>query len=157
MEPTSIFTDGSCDSLTGTGAWAAIVLSDKEKRVLSGAVLQTTHQRMELTAAIEAINYLKSFPSNRGAVIYTDSQYLADLPGRRKKLTQSEFVTRAKRPVANADLVARLFGLLDTLAVKFVKVRAHGKASGGINYNREADKYVRKIVRQSVKNSGHLD
>jgi ribonuclease HI len=83
MKPIAIYTDGSCDPLTGTGAWAAIVVSDDEKQVRSGKARNTTAQRMELTAALQEIHHLKSLlPEWRRCDLY-DSQYLADLPAKK--------------------------------------------------------------------------
>jgi hypothetical protein len=69
----------------------------------------------------------------------------------------TDLMRRHKRPVANVDLLIHLFELPDTLAVESIKVPAHRKASCGIDYNREADKYIRKIAGQSGRNFRDLD
>jgi len=68
-----IFTDGSCDPNPGPGGWAAIILDGKEKKVLKGFSEESTNNRMELTAALEALG---SVDPSKPVKIYTDSQYL---------------------------------------------------------------------------------
>jgi len=68
-----IYTDGSCDPNPGPGGWAAIILDGKERKILKGHSEVSTNNRMELTAALEA---LKSVDPSKPVKIYTDSQYL---------------------------------------------------------------------------------
>ena len=68
-----IYTDGSCDPNPGPGGWAAIILDGKVKKILKGYSEESTNNRMELTAALEA---LKSIDPPKPVKIYTDSQYL---------------------------------------------------------------------------------
>ena len=69
----TIYTDGSCDVNPGPGGWAAILRSGEQEKVLSGAEAQSTNNRMELTAALLALQALKH-PSR--VRLYTDSEYL---------------------------------------------------------------------------------
>jgi ribonuclease HI len=69
----SIYTDGSCEGNPGRGGWAALLRSREHERVLSGGEAQSTNNRMELTAALKALEALKQ-PSR--VQLYTDSQYL---------------------------------------------------------------------------------
>ncbi len=150
----SIFTDGSCNPVGRIGGWAALLFIDGEKILLSGSQLETTHQRMELTAALKAIGHLQTLESaDQEICIYTDSQYLAGLPHRRSKLLLAGLTTKKNLILPNADLIHQLLGYLDTLSLTFIKVRSHEKFSGQENYNREVDKLSRKIVRDSVRNS----
>lgn len=149
----SVFTDGSCDQRAGIGGWAAIVLVDGGKVLLSGRAYETTHQRMELTAALEAIRYVSGVESaGRKVFVYTDSQYLADLPRRKNRLLGDGLKTKKNRSIANADLLLQLFQFLDSHLLQFVKVQAHQKENGLVNYNREVDKCSRKIVRDTIRN-----
>jgi ribonuclease HI len=152
----AVFTDGSCNPVFGTGGWAAILFVDGKKIVLSGSQSETTHQCMELTAAIKAIEHVETLsPVDPVISIYTDSQYLVNLPERKEKLLASGLATKKNLPVRNADLIHQLLGYLDTLPVRLIKVKAHEKSSGIRNCNREVDKLSRKIVRDSVRNSSH--
>lgn len=68
-----IYTDGGCDPNPGPGGWAALIIEGKDKREIYGAEHHSTNNRMELTAAIEA---LRSVEGNAKITLYTDSQYL---------------------------------------------------------------------------------
>ena len=150
----SIFTDGSCNPVCKIGGWAAILFIGGEKILLFGSQVETTHQRMELTAAVEAISHLQTLAcADQEICIYTDSQYLAGLPQRKSKLLLAGLTTKKNLLLPNADLIHQLLGYLDNLSLTFIKVKSHEKFSGHENYNREVDKLSRKIVRDSVRNS----
>lgn len=149
-----IYTDGACHPPSQTGAWSAILFdlpNKDEEVVLQGIVQNTTHQRMELRAAIEALRYAHNQVPLCAVALYTDSQYVADLPMRRSKLEQQGFITKKGKYIQNTDLVKVFFGLLDKLEVNIHKVKAHQKASELPNHNRKVDKLVRKILRQAIK------
>lgn len=73
MEEFVIYTDGGCDPNPGPGGWAALILHDGKRQEISGAEMHSTNNRMELTAAIEALRVL---PNPARVVLFTDSQYL---------------------------------------------------------------------------------
>ena len=143
-----IYTDGSYNYSQETGAWAAIIILDEEKKYLSGIQKNSTHNRMELLAVIEALSFLQnSLPNGRLVFVHTDSQYVAEIPRRKEKLEKQHFLTNKELPVQNADLLKMLIDQLDAFAVTFFKVRAHQKQGDIENLNREVDKLVRKLVR----------
>jgi ribonuclease HI len=72
-EHVTIYTDGGCDPNPGAGGWAAILMYKGTSKELSGGALRTTNNRMELTAAVEALKALRRPCS---AVVYTDSEYM---------------------------------------------------------------------------------
>ena len=97
-----IFTDGACSGNPGPGGWGAILRSGVHEREISGGELATTNNRMEITAAIRALETLKR-PSN--VTLHTDSRYLMDgatlwLP----RWMANGWKTADKKPVKNADL-----------------------------------------------------
>jgi len=97
-----IFTDGACTGNPGPGGWAAILRSGRHERELSGGERATTNNRMELTAAIRALQALKK-PSS--VAIHTDSRYVMD--GITKWLPRwkaNGWRTADKKPVKNEDL-----------------------------------------------------
>jgi len=148
----SVYTDGSCDPVSGIGGWAAIILEDGGNVLLSGKETDTNHHRMEITAALCALRHIQSTASgNRPIVLFTDSQYLANLPQRKDKLLAAGMRTRKGDILRNRDLLVQLFALLDTLMIAIVKVPSHEKAGNLWNYNREVDKLSRKIVREAVR------
>jgi len=97
-----IFTDGACRGNPGTGGWAALLRTGDKEREISGGEPHTTNNRMELRAAIEALNALK----RRCRVeIHTDSNYVRD--GITKWIhgwKRNGWRTADKKPVKNADL-----------------------------------------------------
>lgn len=147
----SIYTDGSCNTQFKIGGWAAIVLVDNEKKIISGSVFDTTHNRMELQAVIEAIEYvLKNLNKHTTIHIYTDSQYVFRIPERAKKLLSTNFITSKGKLLHNKDLIEKLIELIEKNNVQLTKVKAHQKGTEIPNYNRIVDKLSRKIVRENV-------
>jgi len=98
----TIYTDGSCLGNPGPGGWAAILISGRHRRELSGALAPTTNNQMELTAAIEALRALKE-PCQ--VTLWSDSEYLKNGITKWIKAWQANgWRTAAKAPVKNADL-----------------------------------------------------
>ena len=147
-----VYTDGSCNPAFALGGWAAILLIGKEKVVLSGQQKDTTHQRMELTAAIQALEYIiKINLHSEQIALYADSQYVVDIANRKEKLVAGGFTTRRQSAIRNDDLVRQLIQYSSQLTIEFFKVKAHLKKEIRENeFNAEADKLSRKIVRDSV-------
>ena len=147
-----LYTDGSCHTQYRIGTWVALVFIDKEKKVLSGTEIKTNHNRMELTAVIKGLEYLKMYnKSIKWIKIFTDSQYIMGLPSRKDKLASLDFTTKTGKKIQNADLVISLLENLKPFQVEWCKVRAHQKKKEVINYNIEADILCRKIMRDLVK------
>jgi len=147
-----IYTDGSCHPQWRLGAWAAIIIIDSNEFVLSGLAEDTTHQRMELTAVIEAVKHLKNLTPNYGKIhIHTDSQYVVSLRERLTKLRKGNFKTAKGKPIWNSDLIQSLQKLLENIDLHFIKVNAHQKRTEWRNLNREVDKLARKKLRDGVR------
>ena len=109
---------------------------------------------MEITAVIESLKFVeKQINSEILVNVYSDSQYITCIPKRIEKLRSNYFLTTRGKPVRNADLVEKLIHLIETINIEFIKVKAHQKKNELDNYNREADKISRKIVRNYVNNS----
>jgi ribonuclease HI len=145
----TIFTDGSCHTQSKTGGWASIIMIDSNKIVLQGTTLDTTHQRMELTAVLESLKYLERNGRIRHEIaIYSDSQYVVDLLKRKEGLLQSNYRTKKFKPVRNADLVKELVDFMNLSNIHFVKIRSHQKLSDPESrLNREVDVLSRKNMR----------
>lgn len=141
----SIYTDGSCKPNPGPGGWAAIVITaDKQERHLSGGESRTTNNRMELTAAIEA---LKSIGKPAAIQLYTDSQYLHRgitewLPNWIKRNWRS-----TSGQVANQDLWKELVALQDKHKIQWRWTKAHV----GTKYNEMADQLARQAMQKHKK------
>lgn len=152
QSPITIYTDGSCNPQHATGAWAALILINEQKIILSGYESPTTHQRMELLAAIKAFQYIKeNDPHTHPLLFYTDSEYVVNLRNRKNKLLATNFTTKKQLPIRNADLVRTLLEFMETTNTRFIKVTAHDKESIGHAGNREVDKLVRKMIRTRVQ------
>ncbi len=150
-ETIEIYTDGSCHTQLNIGAWAALLLIGDKKIMLSGKEICTTHNRMELTAVIKAIEYVqKNFNKTGALTIVSDSQYVVGLTARKEKLTRLYFATKKGNEIRNASLVKQLLDYTDSLTIQFIKIKAHQKKTDTINYNIEVDKLSRKIVREAV-------
>ena len=101
-----IYTDGACSGNPGPGGWGAILYCNDQKKEMCGGENNTTNNRMELMAAIEALEYLQN-PAE--VILYTDSIYLRD--GITKWINNwklNNWKTASKRPVKNSELWQRL-------------------------------------------------
>lgn len=117
------YVDGACSGNPGKGGWAAILVRGKNETVITGHDPDTTNNRMELMAAISALEMLRK---GEVAVINSDSKYVVEgltkwLPGWKKR----GWVTSTNTRVANRDLWIRLERLVEEHRVKFVWMRGH--------------------------------
>jgi len=138
-----IFVDGACLGNPGPGGYAAILRSGVHEKVITGRVRQTTNNRMELMAAIEALSALKRPSKVR---IYTDSRYLLDgitkwLP----KWQKNNFKTSSGKPVKNRDLWERLSELIHLHEVTWEWVEGHS----GHPENERCDRLAREEARRA--------
>lgn len=121
--PVSLHTDGSCLKNPGPGGWAAILQWNGNERELSGAVPDTTNNRMELQAAIEGLNALTR-PMH--VELYTDSKYVMDgITSWVPKWRLNGWKTATKKPVANQDLWQQLDEALSRHSVNWHWVKGH--------------------------------
>lgn len=124
MKQVSVYTDGACSGNPGPGGWAAILMYQEHKKELSGYMPETTNNRMEVFAAIQALDHLKQPCS---VIIHSDSAYLVNAIERGwiENWKKNGWKTAAKQPVENQDLWRLLLTLMDRHTVKFIKVRGH--------------------------------
>jgi len=147
-----IYTDGSCNTQLLTGAWVAIIFVGEEKKQLCGLEENTTHNRMELTAVIKAIEFLQDHHKNISRVIiYTDSQYVMNLPARKEKLVALDFSSKKGKELHNVDIIKRLLQLYELYTIETIKINDHQKTNAVNEYNIAADILSRKMVRQAIK------
>lgn len=148
----TVYTDGSCNPLHQIGSWAAILLIEDKKLVLTGTEPDTTHQRMELTAVLKALEYVEHNDLLTQPVqLYSDSQYVINLEKRGAKLESNSYLTKSGQPIRNVDLVKKIIGYLDNSVIEFIKVAAHQKNDESVNLNREVDKIARRIIREHLR------
>lgn len=144
MKPIEIHTDGACLGNPGPGGWAALLRMGRTERELSGGESQTTNNRMELMAAIMA---LEALTSTCRATLFTDSQYV------QKGLTEwlpnwlrRGWKTAAGEPVKNQDLWRRLQAAAALHSVEWRWVKGHA----GDPDNERVDKLARAAAAAMV-------
>lgn len=133
-----VFTDGACLGNPGPGGWGVLILDNGERRELNGGDAQTTNNRMELLAAIRA---LEEIDSDQKIVLYTDSQYVKNgitswICGWKK----NGWKTASKKPVKNRDLWEALDALMQDRDVEWRWIKAHN----GHPENERADDLARE-------------
>ena len=135
-----IYTDGSCIQNPGNGGWAAIMLINNEKKVISGYKKNTTNNQMELMAAIEA---LKKIPTGQEVQIYTDSKYVKmGITEWIKKWSQNNWKTSSKQKVKNLELWTKLNEISKKHKIKWFWVKGHA----GDPINEEADSLAKRAA-----------
>lgn len=118
-----IYTDGACKGNPGPGGWGAWLRSGEHEKELSGGEPLTTNQRMELTAAIEALTALTR-PSR--VVLYTDSRYvLGGITSWIQGWKRNGWKNSAKAPVKNADLWRALDAAAARHTIEWRWVKGH--------------------------------
>ena len=131
-----IYTDGACSGNPGRGGWAAIILDGEKIEKISGSKDNTTNNRMELTAVISALKYVK----DKNLEIYTDSKYTKD--GIEKWISnwkKNGWKTANKQDVKNKDLWSELDQLNSRKNVQWNWVKGHANNQ----YNNMADELAR--------------
>ncbi|HXR50781.1 MAG TPA: ribonuclease HI [Steroidobacteraceae bacterium] len=128
MKAVEIYTDGACRGNPGPGGWGALLIAGEARRELSGYEANTTNNRMELTAAIEALRALKR-PVE--VTLYTDSKYVCTgvqewLP----QWKQRGWKTAGRKPVKNVDLWEALDEARAPHQVRWQWVRGHDGNEG---------------------------
>ncbi|MBL7164242.1 MAG: ribonuclease HI [Anaerolineales bacterium] len=136
----TIYTDGACSGNPGPGGWAALLKYGVHEKELTGSAPETTSNRMEMTAALEAIQVLKQ-PCQ--VDFYTDSKYLRNgitqwLAGWKRK----GWKTSAKKPVKNQDLWKALDEAIQEHQITWHWVRGHA----GHRYNERVDRLARRAI-----------
>jgi len=135
-----IYTDGSCLTNPGNGGWAAIINKDDKIIKISGSEKDTTNNRMELLAPINA---LKDMSSKSQIEIYTDSQYVKlGITEWINKWINNNWKTSKKEDVKNKDLWIELYDLNKSLNIKWNWVKAHA----GNQMNEEVDLLAKKAA-----------
>ena len=129
MNKIIIYTDGGCRGNPGVGGWGVWLRYGEYEKKLSGAEKNTTNNRMELTAAIKALEAMKS--NNNEINLYTDSKYVMNgitqwIVAWKKK----NWKTAAKKPVKNADLWQKLDKLTQKHQVLWHWVKGHSGDKG---------------------------
>jgi len=138
-----VFTDGACSGNPGPGGYGVILLSGQHRKELKGGEFDTTNNRMELMAAIAALEALKR-PCD--VELHTDSQYLRlGITEWLKGWKRNGWRTSAKKPVKNEDLWRRLDAAAQRHHVDWRWVKGHA----GHDENERADELAREGLREA--------
>lgn len=146
MKKVVIYTDGACSGNPGKGGWCAILIYDNNgiqvRKSISGSKNDTTNNKMELTAVIEALNVLKEPVEVQ---LFTDSKYVME--GATKWLNgwvKNNWKTSNKKSVANQDLWEKLLPLLEKYRINWNWVKGHSDNE----FNNKCDEIARKLAKQ---------
>ena len=139
----TIYTDGACSGNPGPGGWGVVIFdSNNKQKNISGSVKNTTNNRMELSAAIKALENIKT---SSEITIYTDSIYVKNgITEWILKWKKNEWRNSNKKPVKNKDLWVKLDGLCKQNKIKWKWVKGHSNNK----YNNLAD----ELATQAIKN-----
>jgi ribonuclease HI len=140
-----VITDGACLGNPGPGGWAAILRYGEHKRELYGCARHTTNNRMELTAAIEALRKLRQACD---VEVVTDSQYVKNgitqwIQNWRKR----NWMTTDKKPVVNRDLWEELDSLVQSHTIRWTWTKGHASHTD----NNRADELATMAAREQCK------
>lgn len=128
-----IYTDGACRGNPGPGGWGVLLISGNRRKTMHGGSPETTNNRMELTAVIEALNALKG---KQQVVLHSDSKYVLDGISRWIDGWKNRgWKTAAKKPVKNQDLWQALDQARERHVINWKWVKGHAGDPG----NEEAD------------------
>ena len=124
MKEVEIYTDGACSGNPGAGGWACILSYNGIEKEMSGGEVETTNNRMELTAIIKGLSALKEKCKVK---LYSDSQYSVSpfIDGYIYSWITSGWRLADKKPVKNQDLWQELVKLTNEHEVEFIKVKGH--------------------------------
>ena len=140
MKKIDIYTDGACRGNPGPGGWGALLIYKDADKTIYGGEKNTTNNRMEMTAIIEALKIVKM---DCEITLYTDSKYVMDgitkwLPNWKKK----GWITSNKKPVKNKDLWQILEECISKQNIEWQWVKGHA----GIPGNEKADELANQGI-----------
>ena len=145
MKQVEIYTDGACSGNPGPGGWGAVLMYGEHKTEISGFEKSTTNNKMELTAAYEALKRLKE-PCKVN--LYSDSAYLinAFLQGWLDKWIKNGWKRNKNEEVKNVELWKELVNLAGIHEIKWIKVKGHADNE----YNNRCDKLATDEIKKNT-------
>lgn len=148
MKSVELFTDGACSGNPGPGGWGAILRFGTAEKELSGGEINTTNNRMELTAVIEGLSALKEPCAVK---LTTDSKYVADgvTKGWAESWRKNGWRKADKKPALNPDLWEKLLDLLKIHQVEIYWVKGHAGHPENERCDRLAVEFYTKLKENS--------
>ncbi|MAV63706.1 MAG: ribonuclease HI [Candidatus Marinimicrobia bacterium] len=140
-----IYTDGACSGNPGIGGWGVVIINeDNSTKFICGGEKNTTNNRMELEAAIQAVNY---FSSSKDLEIFTDSKYLKNgIEDWILNWKNNGWKTSSKKSVKNKDKWIELDKCISDHNIKWNWVKGHANDI----YNEKADELARKYIEKNT-------
>ncbi len=140
----TIYTDGACSGNPGVGGWGVVIIDDnKNETFLNGGDNDTTNNKMELTAAIQA---LKAIEKKSAITLITDSKYVKDgIQSWIQNWKKNGWKTAAKKPVKNKELWIELDELIARHNITWKWVKGHA----GNTHNEKADYLARRYIEET--------
>ncbi len=145
MKEVEVYTDGACSGNPGPGGWGAVLLYNGHRREISGFAEQTTNQRMEIKAAVEALKALKEPCRIR---LHSDSAYLVNAFRQNwfAAWEKNGWITKGRKPVANQDLWQEILDLSRVHHVEWIKVKGHSDNE----LNNRCDALARQAIEKQI-------
>jgi len=144
-----IYTDGACKGNPGIGGWGALLIQNEQSIEIFDGELETTNNRMELKAVIEALNHATSIKDD--VQIYTDSSYVQKgIQEWIHNWKKNGWRSSNKKPVKNQDLWQKLDKLNSSLNVEWFWVKGHAGHPGNERADFLANEGVKKIQRGMI-------
>ena len=139
-----VFTDGACSGNPGIGGWGVVILiNDSDPIFLKGGEIQTTNNRMELTATIKALKYFKE---HQLITLITDSKYVKDgIESWIANWKKNGWRTTSKKPVKNKELWVELDSQIAKHNITWKWVKGHA----GDRYNEKADFLAQRFIEEN--------
>ena len=139
-----IFTDGACSGNPGIGGWGVVILiNDNDPIFLNGGEIQTTNNRMELTATIKALEHFKE---HQLITLITDSKYVKDgIESWIANWKKNGWKTASKKPVKNKELWVELDSQIAKHKITWKWVKGHA----GDKHNEKADFLARRFIEEN--------
>jgi ribonuclease HI len=136
-----IYTDGACSGNPGPGGWGAVLIYGETIKELSGGERNTTNQRMELKAAVEALKALKE---SCNVTLHSDSAYLINCFKQKWYLNwqKNGWKNSKREPVQNQELWQELLDIYSKHRVTWAKVKGHS----GVKWNERCDELARAAI-----------
>lgn len=135
-----IYTDGACSGNPGPGGWGAVLIYKEHRKKISGAERETTNNRMEIRAVIEALKALKK---SSQVIVYTDSKYVqSGINEWIHSWKANGWKNAAKKPIKNVDLWRELDEQAAKHSVEWIWVKGHS----GHEFNDMADELAREAI-----------
>ena len=142
MDKVTFITDGACSGNPGPGGWCVIIKKDDKVNEFFGGDLETTNNKMELTAAIQA---LKAIEKKSAITLITDSKYVKDgIQSWIQNWKKNGWKTAAKKPVKNKELWIKLDELIARHNITWEWVKGHA----GNTHNEKADYLARRYIEE---------